>query len=401
MTTPAWERYTFDKQDAEAAAYERKHQVTLGRLSDWNTTSHDISVPLGMYAEAFGRSLNALTRYPETSRTKALCDELGTGFHKRGVKLGGLYLYGSATQAINMLFFALAKRYAGDRFIFLYPGYFSVKPSAEALGLTQETLFRSVSNHFAVPLDDIEIIRQKYEGKTTGRVRAVMVTEPVYSAGVCQPSDQLRSLVKYCRERELLLIIDGSFSGLVWNTEPHWQDKNLLSLLKFDNVVLVDSLSKKLFFHNTKIGVLYGPIWLIELAREGADWLTGNITGHQQELARSIFTGEYDAALAEICRANIERFETRYQELERLAQGTRYRLLRPDSGYHVMAFRDEGTIGGVDAMQWSRKLFAKGVYAIPGHDFGYRDDDSFCFRVSLAINHDEKHLRAALEQPVG
>jgi len=390
----------WEKFNGDAMRYELENKVKLARISDWNTTIQDISLPLGMYGESFGRSLGSLTRYPETETTTALCEELLAAIRGQAIGLEAMHLYGSATQAINMLFFALKskpEKYKGNKFIFLSPGYYSVQVSAKAHGFEQETVCRLSKDGFKIDLGKIIGLLK------SGTFCAVVITEPVYSAGVRQSGDDLRLLVEYCDEENLLLIIDGSFSGLVWNGAAHWQDKELLSLLKYSHVILVDSISKKLFFHNTKIGVLYGPKWLIDSAREGADDITGNITAFQQELARSIFCGNYEKDLAKICDDNITKFKARFSELEQICihDGARnYTPRRPDSGYHAMVFRSDFTLGRVDVYEWNRRLNEKGVFTIPGHDFGYGSDDFFCFRVSLSVTHEKERLETALLEDI-
>ncbi|WP_316215054.1 pyridoxal phosphate-dependent aminotransferase [Bradyrhizobium sp. SZCCHNR2035] len=394
------EPYSFDKIASEANFHERNRPASLARLSDWNTRLCDVSTPLKMYAEAFARTLETLTTYPDAEQTKELCEQIKLALHNRSIAIQDLYLYGSATQAINMLFFALSKHYPRARFIFLNPGYFSVKTSAEAFGLTQETLYRLSKDRFSIPLDRVESVRNKYANDPFGKVCAVMITEPTYSSGVRQSTESLRNIASYCSEHGLLLIIDGAFSGLIWGHEPQWLDADLLSLLTDEHVVLVDSIAKNLFFLNTKIGVLYGPPWLIDIATKGAGQLAGNITALQQQLALSVFSQSYLEDVRRVCQDNIERFKKRFGHLEQLAADTPYRLLRPESGYHTMAVRTDCTIGNADVVTWSRNLISKGIYPLPGHAFGYSADDNFCFRISLAKQHDDLHFKTVFQQPI-
>lgn len=394
------EPYSFDKIASEAKLYECNWPAPLARLSDWNTRLCDVSTPLKMYAEAFARTLETLTTYPDAEQTKELCEQIKLTLQDRSITIQDLYLYGSATQAINMLFFALSKHYPGARFIFLNPGYFSVKTSAEAFGLTQETIYRLSKDRFDIPLDKVESVRKKYENDSFGKVCAVMITEPTYSSGVRQSTQSLRNIASYCSNHGLLLIIDGAFSGLVWGHEPQWLDADLLSLLKDEHVVLVDSIAKNLFFLNTKIGVLYGPQWLISIATKGAGQLAGNITALQQQLALSAFSQSYLADVRRACQDNIERFEKRFRHIEQLTANTPYTLRRPESGYHTMAVRTDCTIGNADVVSWSRNLITKGIYALPGHAFGYSAEDNFCFRISLAKQHDDLNLKTVFQHAI-
>lgn len=394
------EPYSFGKIASEVKLYERNRGIPLARVSDWDSNPNDVSVPFQIYMEAFEKSLDTLTKYPDIDQTKDICETIKLTLLGKSIAPEKLHIFGSATQAINMLFFALSVKNPGARVIILNPSYFSIKNSAETFGLMTGTIYRSSSNGFQFPTAEIETVRKRYEADIKQKVRAVVITEPIYSSGVKQHSASLQALAKYCGDNDLLLIIDGAFSGLSWRGEYTWQDLDLLSLLKHKHVVLVDSISKSLFILNTKVGILYGPQWLVAIAETGISWISGNITALQQQLVAAVFSQSYEPEITRSCRENIEHFKSRFAHLERLAVDSPYKLLRPDSGYYALAVRADCTIGNVDAMSWSRYLIEKGVYALPGHAFGYSNEDRFCFRISLAKLHDDLKIKSIFDQPV-
>jgi aspartate/methionine/tyrosine aminotransferase len=396
----AVDTYSFGKIASEVKLYERNRGIPLARVSDWNSSPKDVSVPFPMYMEAFEKSLATITKYPDVDQTKNICEQIRLTLLSKAITTEKLHIFGSATQAINMLFFALSVKNPGARVIILNPSYFSIKNSAETFGLMTETIYRSSSNGFQFPTAEIEAVRLKYGADIKQKVCAIAITEPIYSSGVKQHSASLQAFAKYCGDNDLLLIIDGAFSGLSWEGDYTWQDLDLLSLLKHKHVALVDSISKSLFILNTKVGILYGPQWLVEIAESGISWISGNITALQQQLVASVFSRSCEPDITRSCRQNIEHFKNRFAHLERLAVDSPYRLLRPDSGYHTMAVRADCTIGSVDVMGWSRHLIEKGVYALPGHAFGYSNEDRFCFRISLARRHDDLKIRSVFDQPV-
>jgi aspartate/methionine/tyrosine aminotransferase len=415
--------YEFERIEQEARDYEDVTRKRLVRLSDWNTSLNEVSAPLELYVESLGRSLSTLTNYPETIVTQDICARINLELHKQGIAIDDLHLFGSATQAINMLFFALNQLVKkaeekgdahfsvrrspehddlilvrGRRVIFVQPGYFSVKDSAAATNFDVIDLYRTAPN-FEIDFQEIDLIVSRYLS-SDNRVMGIIITEPIYSAGVSTHTQQLRRLVEYARANNLLLIVDGAFSGLHWRTNPSWQDGALLRLLS-DGIVLVDSISKKLFFLNTKIGVLYGPSGIVESARDGADWLSGNITGLQQQLAKAVYGPEHREYLSVLSRTNIALFSERFEELERLAKESQYMPIRPDSGYHALLILKDGTPQrNVDPFLWSQRLFKKGVFPISTHDFGYPDDGVFGFRIALSRVFENRHIEAALNQSI-
>ncbi|MHB1621222.1 MAG: hypothetical protein ACYCTY_14810 [Sulfuricella sp.] len=100
----------YDYLVLERLLHAREKNTPVTKLSDWNSSIEEVKVPFDIYVEAFGRSLKTLTKYPETSVTVEICEELVRNLNSNALKASAMHLYGSGTQAINMLFFAAAAR---------------------------------------------------------------------------------------------------------------------------------------------------------------------------------------------------------------------------------------------------------------------------------------------------
>jgi aspartate/methionine/tyrosine aminotransferase len=393
--------HTYDYLEIEKVVREQDRNGHVQKLSDWNTTSKDVAVPDETVRLAFETSLRSQGKESGTSDVADVCQEIAKSFSVEENLQFEMHLFGSGTQAISMLFYALRELVKTRRrsskkptVVFLSPTYFSAIQAAETYGFEVSEVYRSSLNSFGFALEELEArIRDLHSNGL--EVYALFVTEPIYSAGVRTPIKELRSLAEFCQFNGIRFFVDGSTSGLIWNDGHNWMDKELVSLTKLGANV-VDSLSKKLFFANTKIGVIYGQKEVVELARLGSDLLAGNVTAMQMELARLVFskTKSVELEISRCITANLKRFKTRYKVLSDALNATPYRLITPESGYHVVVLSNTlRTNHDVDAMQWSRALLCKGAFALPTLDFRYAPLDPFGFRVTLTKDLDFATIR--------
>ncbi len=96
--------------------------------------------------------------------------------------------------------------------------------------------------------------RARVEACITPQTRAIMITNPGNPTGAVLTPDELRLMLDIAREHGLFLICDEVYREFTYNGEP------LMSALQYegyeDNVVVIDSVSKRFSACGARIGML-------------------------------------------------------------------------------------------------------------------------------------------------
>lgn len=96
--------------------------------------------------------------------------------------------------------------------------------------------------------------RARIEPLITERTRAILITNPGNPTGTVCSREQLKMLVELAREHDLFIISDEVYREFIYNDEP------MTTVLEFegadDNVVVVDSVSKRFSACGARVGVL-------------------------------------------------------------------------------------------------------------------------------------------------
>lgn len=205
-------------------------------------------------------------------------------------------------------------------------------------------------------------------------VRGVIVASPANPTGTVIPPSELAAIARWCDERDVRLISDEVYHGLVYPGAPEtacaWQTSR--------NAVVVNSFSKYFAMTGWRLGWLLVP----EELRRAVDRLTGNFTicppVLPQYAAVAAFTPE---SIAE-AQGHLEHYA---RNRETLIAGLRHigvtRLAPADGAFYVYADVSDFT---TDSLRFCERLLAEtGLAIAPGVDFDTVKGGSFA-RMSFA-----------------
>jgi aspartate/methionine/tyrosine aminotransferase len=207
------------------------------------------------------------------------------------------------------------------------------------------------------------------------RTRAVIIASPANPTGTCVTTAQWQAMGDLCRGRDVTLIADEIYQGLVYDEPPS------TALASVPDAWVINSFSKYFQMTGWRLG------WLV--APEG---LTRTIETLAQNLFISPSTPAQYAALAAFTPATLAIAEARREELQRRrdfllthlpALGLRIPAV-PQGAFYIYA--DVSAVTD-DAYTFARDVLTRGHVAItPGNDFG--------------IAAPERHVRIAYTQPI-
>lgn len=153
------------------------------------------------------------------------------------------------------LFAALRAALAPGSYVLLptpsWPSYFDICSAAGVNGIAFET---DLGTDFALDLDRLE-----REAASCG-ARAIVLANPCNPTGRILPADELAGLAELCRRQDMLLVLDQSFSHVIFD-EPAWAASVVPNS---DRLVLIDSFSKNNVLQGVRVAAALVPKWLSE-----------------------------------------------------------------------------------------------------------------------------------------
>jgi len=151
-----------------------------------------------------------------------------------------------ASEALNFVFTAILN--PGDEVIIpepFYANYLSFSLGNDGVVVPVSS---SVENDFALP--DIEA----FEAKITPRTRAILICNPGNPTGVLYPLEALEKLQAIAKKHDLFLIADEVYREFVYDSNQHHSTLGLSEIE--DNVVVIDSISKRFSACGARIGCI-------------------------------------------------------------------------------------------------------------------------------------------------
>lgn len=147
-----------------------------------------------------------------------------------------------------LLFTFLSTMDPGDEIIFIEPAYANYKAFALLAGVKIIGIPSNIKDGFALP--PIE----EFEKRITPKTKAILICNPSNPTGAIYTRDELQQIRDIVKKHDLFLISDEVYREFCYTEEPVESALNLEGIE--ENVVVVDSVSKRYSECGTRIGCL-------------------------------------------------------------------------------------------------------------------------------------------------
>lgn len=137
-----------------------------------------------------------------------------------------------------------------DELIVLEPFYANYASFANQASARIVPVALDKNNNYHLPKDE-EIVK-----KITPKTRAVFFTNPNNPSGTVFTRDEVRRIVKLAHKYNLFLISDETYYGMAFDGKKTISAFEVASESEKQNIIVVDSLSKKLNIPGTRIGAI-------------------------------------------------------------------------------------------------------------------------------------------------
>jgi aspartate/methionine/tyrosine aminotransferase len=141
---------------------------------------------------------------------------------------------------------------AGARVALPQPFYYGYRHAMGPLGVECVPFDTSMENHFQPTVEDV----QKIEGEIDGLIFA----SPGNPTGSMMPQQQMKELAEYCEQKQIRLISDEIYHGIVFDDEVPQQTAAAFS----DEIIVVNSFSKYYSMAGWRLGWMVLPEYLTE-----------------------------------------------------------------------------------------------------------------------------------------
>lgn len=230
------------------------------------------------------------------------------------------------------------------------PCYYSYLNTLSILGLEKQEFHPKATSNYQPDVADLKALAHKING--------LLITSPSNPTGTMIPSKQLKELVNYCENNEILLISDEIYHGIVYNHDM----KETTALNYSNDVIVINSFSKYFSMPGWRLG------WMV---------VPEVLAGPLQKLARNLYISppgpsQYAALACFDCVKTLESHIKRYAInrdilLKEMLKAGFNKFPPLDGAFYLYTHVEHLTH---DSVEFCKEMLQEvGVVATPGTDF--------------------------------
>ena len=212
-----------------------------------NIGQPDIRTP-GAFYQALRDFSEPVVAYAPSAGVPDFLDAVRRYYARIGVSLGAgdILTATGGSEAIQMTIAALLDD--GDEIVIPEPYYPNYHTSITLAGAVIHPLTTCPEEGYRYA------VRERVEACINERTRAIFITNPGNPTGTVLTREELKLMLDIAKEHDLIIICDEVYREFVYDGQP------LMSALQFegyeDNVVVIDSVSKRFSACGARIGVV-------------------------------------------------------------------------------------------------------------------------------------------------
>ena len=197
--------------------------------------------------DALGRIDRKTLEYSPSEGYPFLRDKLVKYYAKFGIDVTPAEIIVTTGGSEALLFSFMACMDPGDEMIMVEPGYANYISFAKTAGVKVVTVTSKIEDGFALPS------MEAFEKAITPRTKAILLCNPNNPTGYVYSPAELQRLKELVVKYNLFLIADEVYREFVYSGQPY---QSAMTLGIPDNVILVDSVSKRYSECGIRIGML-------------------------------------------------------------------------------------------------------------------------------------------------
>lgn len=228
-------------------------------------------------------------------------------------------------------------------------------------------------------------------------IGSVLIINPLYRTGVAFEPKEMDAICKKSYELGCFTIIDEAYGNFLWKGEEDYccNIPMINIVLKYDNVILFDSLAKRVFANGMKSSIIYGDKKIISFLEKETVIYTGSLSYIQVSFLKYLFTtGEKKVKAImskskEIVKENCRFYQGLTEKWDDM------KITTVNSGYFALIGIPTRKFAHMDEENIAIELIEKyGLMIVPYSRYHYWDKDYLYFSINLLM--DRKKIEKAL-----
>jgi aspartate/methionine/tyrosine aminotransferase len=369
-------------------AYE-KYVATNSRkpisISDWHNEDGSVCVPWNILKDIPQKTNVNATKYlflDSNNQNKEIVKDYIETCYGCSCSITNITITHNSTAAIYLAIKTLIKSKC-NRFLIITPSYFSTTKNIANNNCSY--LFYHLKPHvdFKIDITELKItIEEQY-------IDCIVLTDPIFCTGIPIDKSIMHDLVECAKEYKCWMILDKTISGLDWDSKEFKLLGNYSSLFSlYENIIVIDSPTKKLFLNGLKHAVVFSTEEVIDTIESMADEVTGSFAVDQMSIIPRLYDQRNVKEVSTVLKKNVNQFEEIYRLINTILHGTNFFTPLASSGFHSIILHRKLTMKNVNSKKATLTLLNRfGVYAIPLNHFGFHESCNFGFRINLSKHH--------------
>jgi aspartate aminotransferase len=246
----------------------------------------------------------------------------------------------------------------GDEVLILAPYWVSYPSMVELCGGRSIVIETEEKNNWKV--NPAQIV-----DACSAKTKILILNNGGNPTGVLYSKEELENILKIAREKNLIVISDEVYSGLVYDKKQFVSVANFLEYR--DCSVIIQSCSKHFAMTGWRVGFVFGPIELITLIETLQSQSTTGTSSISQWAALAAFQNANEI----ISQINRKMQSRRNAFLENFKKYFGVDLSIPDAGLYAFIPMKSFGVSETDSLAWCMKILEQAnVVFVPGTPFG-------------------------------
>ncbi len=350
-------------------------------LSTWDKKIHKSDVPLKIITKSTHITLNDINKYQYMDEMRQVKSYISNSICLNEKMLISPDNFAVATNgtASSYLILKTLSQNAKIYQLILTPIYFSYILSLKEFCENIEFFQVFQDSNLNINFSKLEDIISK------NHINLVIINDPIFGCGISIKNETYKKFIYLCKKYYVTLIVDYIYGGMNWNEERHYIHKYLLEQINScENVIIIDSMSKRLFINGIKNAIIYGSSSVIKRIEKESVHTLGCMVYSQISLLKELYSPYNKETINKLINNNISHSKNNYDFIKSLVLGTNCYLENCDSGFYSLFKIPYRILGTNSNMQIAKMILKKcNVLTIPHERYLYFNTYEYCFRINL------------------
>ena len=352
-------------------------------LSGWSKQDEAYGVKRSLLSNALSESENNADEYlfiDEMQEVKTWLSDVITETTTYKVDPANFAISSNGTATIFLILYNLHK-HNKLKALLLTPIYFS---------------YIKLLNDFSVDIEFLQIVHNgsiviNYDELTkiikANGINLIILNDPLFGAGIPFGIKNYNKIVEICNEYNVKLLVDYIYGGMEWGHSPSIINRYLINLTINKKVILIDSISKRIFLNGIKTSLVFAHSSIIKEFELSSVHTIGTLTSPQISILKQLYTPSNRNSVLNTIGNTIRIARENYSLLKTLLMGTRLYLSNCDSGYFCLIYIPYCILNyNVDNFLLAEHIIENlDILTIPHDRYLHFCNSAYCFRINLTI----------------